>query len=308
MTFTVIKPGIQSTLQGAPRRGFRHFGIPAAGPADPLSLALANRLLGNPLLAVGVEVTYGGIRLVVDQSISVAVCGADAEIAINDEAAAMHEVLHLSPGDELSIGGTRTGARSYLAVASGIEASEWLGSASTCLPAQVGGFEGRALTSGDRLSASEAGQRPDQRTPDAYRPPPMQHTVLRACASDHARAVSLFEHAFTVAARADRMGLKLCGATLDVDEGRMPSAPVFPGCVQCPPDGQPFLLSVDAQTTGGYAQLAQVVRADRHLAGQLRPGDRLSFAPRTPTEARDELREKVRYWSRWMPGCADVFI
>ena len=43
----VKKPGLQSTLQGAPRMGYRHLGVPYAGPADDLSMALANHLVGN---------------------------------------------------------------------------------------------------------------------------------------------------------------------------------------------------------------------------------------------------------------------
>ena len=104
------------------------------------------------------------------------------------------------------------------------------------------------------------------------------------------------------------MGIELQGASIaGADRGRLPSAPVFPGCVQCPPDGTPFLLSVDAQTTGGYARLAQVIRADRHLIGQLRPGQSLGFIARTPAEAVSDLRDKIAYWETWLPGCADVF-
>jgi allophanate hydrolase len=47
MTITVIKPGLQSTIQSRPRVGLRYQGVPGGGAADPLSLALANRLLGN---------------------------------------------------------------------------------------------------------------------------------------------------------------------------------------------------------------------------------------------------------------------
>ncbi|MEL6693452.1 MAG: allophanate hydrolase subunit 2 family protein, partial [Pseudomonadota bacterium] len=54
----VLKAGLQSTLQGAPRLGHRHLGIPYAGPADPLSMALANRLVGNDRDATCLEITF----------------------------------------------------------------------------------------------------------------------------------------------------------------------------------------------------------------------------------------------------------
>ena len=47
MTITVVKPGLQSTVQSRPRTGMRHLGVPAGGAADPLSLALANKLFCN---------------------------------------------------------------------------------------------------------------------------------------------------------------------------------------------------------------------------------------------------------------------
>jgi len=55
------------------------------------------------------------------------------------------------------------------------------------------------------------------------------------------------------------------------------SSPVAPGTIQVPPDGQPIVLLADAQTIGGYPQLAHVISADLPLVAQLRPGDTLQF-------------------------------
>jgi allophanate hydrolase subunit 2 len=58
MSLRVLRPGLQTTVQAGPRAGLRHLGVPASGAADPLSLALANRLVGNPLAAAGVETQF----------------------------------------------------------------------------------------------------------------------------------------------------------------------------------------------------------------------------------------------------------
>ena len=58
--------------------------------------------------------------------------------------------------------------------------------------------------------------------------------------------------------------------------------------------------------TGGYARAAQVARIDRHVLGQLRPGDHVSFLPRTPDEANAELRAKHDAWREWLPGIEQV--
>ena len=55
MSLLIIKPGVQSTIQARSRNGMRHLGIPSGGAADPLSLALANRLVGNQWDAPAIE-------------------------------------------------------------------------------------------------------------------------------------------------------------------------------------------------------------------------------------------------------------
>jgi len=118
----------------------------------------------------------------------------------------------------------------------------------------------------------------------------------------------LFDTNWVIDRRADRMGLRLDGPALRVASvGRMPSAAVFPGTIQCPEDGAPYLLSVDAGTVGGYPRIAQVARLDRHALGQLRPGDHVRLLRREHDEAVQELREKVAYWSEWLPDAEQVF-
>ncbi len=76
MTLEVLKPGPQTTIQSAPRTGQRHLGVPSSGPADPLSMALANRLVGNDLLAPALEITLGGMSLRFHSNTAVALTGA----------------------------------------------------------------------------------------------------------------------------------------------------------------------------------------------------------------------------------------
>ena len=64
------------------------------------------------------------------------------------------------------------------------------------------------------------------------------------------------------------------------------SSPVVPGTIQVPPDGQPIVLLADAQTIGGYPQVANVVTVDLPLVAQLRPGDSVRFREISLGEAR----------------------
>jgi allophanate hydrolase len=314
MRFTVLKPGLQTTVQAGPRTGLRHLGVPAAGAADPLSLALANRLVGNPLLAPGLETTLNGVALRFQGGGLVAITGARAKARLNGERVKLHRTLAVAAGDELEIGPARLGARNYLAVAGGIDVEEVLGSASTYLPAGFGGLQGRALRGGDVVATGPAVGTPEMlKTPKEFRPLASNSWALRACYGAEVDLLSkesrfdLFDTNFSVGFRADRMGLQLEGARFEVTSGgRLASAPVFPGTIQCPEDGTPFLLSIDAQTIGGYPRVAQVARADRHLIGQLRPGNHVRLLWRDAESARDELLAKHNYWGEWLPGIRAV--
>lgn len=312
MSVEILKPGIQTTVQSVPRIGKRHLGVPASGAADPLSMALANRLVGNDLLAPALEVTLTGVSLRFDTDAHIAVTGANAKVMLAGHSASFHQTLRAGVGDELHIGPAQHGARIYIAFAGGLDAEEILGSASTYLPAGLGGHHGRALNKGDRLRIKDVGHAVDMLvTPEEFQPRVSASWAIRACDSAETNQLrnheQLFDTKFSVATRCDRMGMMLDGPRLRVDsDGRMPSAPVFPGTVQCPENGRPFILSVDAQTTGGYSRIAQVARADRHLLGQLRPGDPVRLLWRDEQSAIDELRAKIDYWRTWLSDVDDV--
>jgi biotin-dependent carboxylase-like uncharacterized protein len=314
MTIRILKPGLQTTVQAGPRTGQRHLGVPASGAADPLSLALANRLVGNTLFAPALEATLTGVSLRFEHDGFAAVTGARARVWLNGERVKRHRTLALSGGDELEVGPAKAGARTYLAFAGGIDVDEVLGSTSTYLPAGFGGFQGRALRAGDVLVVTPVDETPKMlKTPRDFRPRAGSSWALRACYGAEVELLGkqsrfdLFDTNFSIGNRADRMGLQLGGARFSVKSGgRLVSAPVFPGTVQCPEDGSPFLLSIDTQTIGGYPRVAQVARADRHLIGQLRPGDHVRLLWRDTHSARDELLSKHDYWRHWLPGIDTV--
>lgn len=314
MSVLLTQAGLQTTIQANPRVGCRHLGVPHSGPADSLSMALANRLVGNPSHAATLEVTLAGIEMTFESALCFAVAGAACSGTLNGRPLAMHRTQRGAAGDRLRLAATTSGARVYVSFAGGIMADEFMASASTYLPAAFGGHEGRALRQGDRLELAAIAEWPPMlETPAEFRPPATGRWAVRACvgaefdALDSGGQDALFDTNFSIGARNDRMGLQLQGRHFDVSSaGFLDSVPVFPGCVQCPEDGAPYLLGVDAQTTGGYPRIAQVTRADRHVLGQLRTGDHLRLLCRTPEEAAAELQEKHAYWRAWLPDIASV--
>jgi antagonist of KipI len=91
---------------------------------------------------------------------------------------------------------------------------------------------------------------------------------------------------FRVSPNSDRMGLRLQGSKLALEQPReMVSSGVTIGTIQLPPDGSPILLMADRQTTGGYSRIGEVATVDISKAAQLRPGESLRFQLITLEEA-----------------------
>ncbi|WOI53372.1 biotin-dependent carboxyltransferase family protein [Parvularcula sp. LCG005] len=296
---TIEKPGLQSVLQGAPRTGFRHRGVPRSGAADAYSLALANRAVGNAPLATGIEIPGGQFSCTFRTETMICILGATANLALSSRPVRPGTTVPVKPGDRLLISGLADGMRVYVAVRGGLKARSIMGSPSTYLPARLGGI-GRALQVGDDLAlADDAIDEPQALPADLLIPPSTRH-VLRCCDGAEFESLSptsqhdLFERDFIVSSRLDRMGVGLEGPPLEIDsQGTMKSAPVFPGTIQCPEGGAPFILLADAQTTGGYPRVAQIIAADRFQLGQLRPGDQVRLMRVTPAAALRVLEAKA---------------
>jgi len=64
------------------------------------------------------------------------------------------------------------------------------------------------------------------------------------------------------------------------------------GTIQAPPSGQPIILFVEQQTTGGYPRIGVVASVDLFRVGQLRPGDEVRFRLVSLEEAVRLIREQ----------------
>ena len=89
------------------------------------------------------------------------------------------------------------------------------------------------------------------------------------------------------------MGIRLEGTAIPVPSGgEMISEGVALGAIQVPEGGRPIILFVEQQTTGGYPKIANVISADFHSLGQLRPRDEIRFEPVEWEKARALLKEQ----------------
>ncbi len=296
MTIQVQSPGMFTTVQDLGRFGYGAIGVSPSGAADPLSLRIGNLLAGNPESDAALEITMLGGSFTFPEGALVAIAGADFDASIP-----MWTAHQVQPGETVRIGGARTGARCYLCVHGGIAVKPLLGSASTHILTGLGGHEGRPLKKGDVLQIGEGGGlKPALRCIPADIVAQLKaRKSLRATIAPQtnwfaSESIQTFFHSvYTVSEDSNRMGIRLEGPALETPQGgQMTSEGVSLGAIQIPAGGQPIILFVEQQTTGGYPKIANIISADLPSVGQLRPRDQVRFELVTPEAARAFIRDQ----------------
>ncbi len=290
----VIRPGLLTTVQDLGRYGFQSCGMPVAGAMDRFALRAANILVGNDEGAAGLEITLLGPKLKFLVDSVIAITGGDLGPSMDCRPVPQWETVQVKAGSILSFEGPRLGCRAYLAVGGGIQVPVVMGSRSTYLRGNVGGFKGRSLQAGDILLAGlPLGPLPQPGTavPASLRPPlagPWEVRVVLGPQDDHFDPPSLqeFLHSqFTIKPESDRMGYRLDGPPIKPRVGDIISDGIPLGAIQVPADGYPIIMMVDRQTTGGYPKIATVISADIGKLAQAKPGDGVCFRQVTVEEA-----------------------
>jgi antagonist of KipI len=304
-TIQVQAPGLLTTVQDLGRPGFGPIGVSPSGAADPISLRLGNRLVANKESAAALEMLLLGGTFVFPQGAILALTGSDFGASLDDVRVNLGASLHVRLGQTLRLGPTSSGARCYLCVQGGIVVKPFLGSASTHILSGLGGFEGRPLRKGDVLRVGRASRPFRNRT---IAPQALENfsrrKVLRVTPGPQADWFSesslraFYAGTYRVGEQSNRMGLRLEGAAISQRSARdMITEGVSLGAIQVPAGGSPIILFVEQQTTGGYPKIANVIAADLHRVGQLRPRDELRFEQVTFDQARALLIEQEKLLS-----------
>jgi biotin-dependent carboxylase-like uncharacterized protein len=316
MTIKVRQPGLLTTVQDTGRFGEYALGMPPSGAMDVFSYQVGNYLVGNEEGAAGLEITYFGPELEFTEAAVIAVTGAEMPPKINGEEAPTWEALEVGEGDVLSFDYLKNGARSYLAVAGGIDVPVFMHSRATYTLIGLGGHEGRALQEGDELGVGETTNGSEQvgkRVADDHVPAYSKETELRVIiglASYRLTDESMDEFlntTWTVTPDADRVGYRYRGGELKFVEREQPagagSDPAnvvdfgYPiGSIQVPGGVEPIVLMNDAVTGGGYATIGTVISADRDKLAQTKTNDKTRFRSvdlEEALEARNERRQQM---------------
>jgi biotin-dependent carboxylase-like uncharacterized protein len=317
MTIRVGQPGLLTTVQDTGRFGKYDIGMPPSGAMDVFSYQVGNYLVGNEEGTAGLEMTYFGPELEFTEEAVIAITGAEMPPKINGEEAATWEALKVEAGDVLSFDYLRSGARSYLAVAGGIDVPEFLGSRSTYTLIGLGGYEGRALQEDDELEIGEARDGAERRVGMALDegqiptyPTEAELRVIIGLASYRITEEGMEEFLnteWTVTPDADRVGYRYTGGELEFVEREQPAGagaeqanvvdfgyPV--GSIQVPGGVEPIILMNDAVTGGGYATIGTVISVDRDKLAQTKTNDTTRFRSvdlEEALEARKQRRQQI---------------
>jgi antagonist of KipI len=290
----VLKSGLLTTVQDLGRLGFAHLGVSPSGAADRFSLRLANLLVGNPENTAALECTLLGPLLQFDERATVAITGSAISSGLP-----INQTLEVPAGQRLEIGSLLSGARAYIAIRGGIAVPEVMNSASTLLPATIGGLQGRALRAADVLQFGQCSTVPTRKLrnkSEFQKPTSGPLRVTETTQSDWFSAPTLLRFqstVFKVSDHSNRSGIRLEGDAVQADRrSELITEGVSLGAIQVPADGQPIILFVDQQTTGGYPKIANVASADLSRVAQLRPHEEIKFQFVTFAEAVYLLRQQ----------------
>jgi len=252
MNITIIKPGIQSSLQDFGKWGEQAFGVSIGGVMDSIAAKIANIICKNNEEAPVLEMTLHGTEILFNQDASIAITGSGSIPYINNIKIPFNKLIQVPRFSVLKTKPSAVGCRSYLAMTDAtsesiqeIEISTW------------------------QINYAEN----------------FSHEKIIHCIPgpewnwfDETSQKNFFSHQFTVSNQSNRMGYRLEGMQLKTKEKKeLLSTAVTKGVIQVTHEGLPIVLMSDAQTTGGYPRIGRIAGADLSTLAQCRPSDKISF-------------------------------
>ncbi len=286
--------GPASSVQDGGRHGAQRYGLTPSGAMDRLSLAAANSLVGNELLAAAVEIgPFGAAFIAREGAVRVALAGAQRSANIAGRAVALDTSMTLADGETLTLGFAKGGAFSYLAIEGGIAGEPMFGSLAVNARAGLGSPYPRPLQAGDEFPAKAASGAAERRIelPAASQGP--IRVVLGPQDDEFGEdAKALFlDSEWKISATSDRMGYRLEGPAIRHLHGHnIVSDGTVDGSIQVTGIGAPIVLMSDRGTSGGYPKIATVITADFGRFAQIPAGTGFRFKAVTMAEAQAEAK------------------
>ncbi|BAK43495.1 biotin-dependent carboxyltransferase family protein [Eggerthella sp. YY7918] len=309
MGLVVKKPGVITTVQDNGRFGYQGSGFSTNGVMDHRALHLANLLVENDPDAPVLEFALAGPTLRFTTNTFVAITGGDFAPTLDGNPVPRYAAFMVRRGSILRFKASRTGCYGYLAIAGGsVDVPEVMGSRSTNLKCEFGGWRGHPLTPGDYLpfTTKSLDFLPNLgshrvEVDDAFYGFDRDEITVRVIPGPQedlfteAGIETFYSQPFSTTTKCDRMGYRLDGPEIETKHGSdIISDGIAFGAVQVPSHGRPIIMLADRQTTGGYAKIGTVATVDIPKLVQRPPGSVVRFEPITVQEAQTLLRAEAR--------------
>ncbi len=275
----IKKPGLFTTVQDRGRYDYLAFGVPASGFMSPTEAHKANWLVGNPDGHPVLEITLQGPTLQLEGKGQIALTGGTLKITLDDLELPMYQTISINGKSRLQLGAVSHGCRSYLAIRGDWKLKSWLGSFSAAPQDTELHTPDSLLKKGSVLEVESRGLlKPRKLTPEAFQGPlrilPGPEYGLMNGQHIH----QLLSTRFTLSHQSNRMAYRLNEELNGFHiKQEIISSGVVPGTIQVTANGHLMILMSDAQTTGGYPRIGNIITADLDRAAQLKPGDRVVF-------------------------------
>ncbi len=318
MSIKIIKPGICTAIQDLGRTGYRSLGIGQGGVMDFFAASVANYLVGNDENAALIEMHFPAATIVFQSAARISITGADFAAHINDTPVSLYQPLYITDGDVLSFKKNNSGARAYIAIGGGMMADKWLGSFSTHIKVQAGGYKGRLLQKDDEIGLNTVAPIKHNKkfsiAPSVIESIYTKDNVIRCIAGPeyhllNTESENIFSNAlFVISNQSDRMGYRLRGDVLSLKNTvELISSAVGFGTIQLLPNGQLIVLMADHQTTGGYPRISAVITADFPKLAQLRVNTPIKFKLISLSKAEEILLSMHQTINEIKKGCRNYY-
>ena len=278
------KPGLQTLIQDDGRMGHQAYGVPIGGSMDKSSAHIANWLTGNNLNSPVIEMAFVGPEIEIKGACQIALTGAEVQAKLNGYPINMYETIDIKSHSKLVIGPTLSGSRTYLSVGGKWNLKQWLGSYSAFLLGDEILTADSIIKKDGDLEISSLKKSVHRKFPVALRPQFPDKIAVGMIPGPEQDMFSektieeFLEQYHPISSDSNRMGYRLNSTVTDFNNSQeVISSGIVPGTIQITNSGEPIILMADAQTTGGYPRIGNVISAHMDRLAQAKPGDRVKF-------------------------------
>lgn len=301
----VLNPGLQSIIVDKGRFGFGDIGVPTSSCLDYFAYSAVNYLTDNLKNPPVIEVIGPMFSLKFHCNVVFAITGAWIEGTLNDKPITSWKSIKAEKDSILKIKKINEGFRYYIGFSGTMDIEKVMESYTTNIECHFGGLEGRPLKKGDVISLLDpvdTGEKYVDRDLIPRMNPPFILRAVDGPEVEFFEVEKFFKNYYKVSTSSNRTGIRLTGEAIAFKEGMeksIISEGILPGTVQVPGDGMPVIM-LNERTTGGYARIAVVVKADQDMLAHLKPGDEVIFNRISFDEAENLWLEKQKIIKKFL--------